>query len=66
MKTVILSSMGSGGSFWELVLPVWIIVSIAYIIDFTVRFIKRKRIEHREKLIHDLTAHMDDNEQTLI
>ena len=63
MQTLILSSMGSGGSFLELVLPIWIVVLIIYLIDFSVRFIKRKRIQAREKMIRDLTAHIDVPDQ---
>ena len=63
MQTLILSSMGSGGSFLELVLPIWIVVLIIYLIDFSVRFIKRKRIQAREKMIRDLTAHIDMPDQ---
>jgi len=63
MQILILSSMGSGGSFLELVLPIWIVVLIIYLIDFSVRFIKRKRIQAREKMIRDLTAHIDMPDQ---
>ena len=63
MLILILSSMGSGGSFWELVLPIWIVLAFLYLIDFSVRFIKRKRIQAREKMIRDLTAHIDVPDQ---
>jgi len=66
MQILILSSMGSGGSFLELVLPIWIVVLIIYLIDLSVRFIKRKRIQAREKMIHDLTAHIDIPDQDQI
>ena len=64
MQALILSSLGSGGSFLELVLPIWVIITVFYLIDFVIRFIKKKRLQYQDKLVNDLTAQIDNTTQT--
>lgn len=64
MSMLILSGLGGGSNNpLPLVLPIWIIAALAYFIDFLVRFIKKKRIQHREKLMNDLITPLESADQ---
>lgn len=41
LLSIILGAGNGTNNWWELVLPIWIIVGVAYAVDFTVRRIKK-------------------------
>ncbi len=56
MQVLILSGVGGSSNWLPLVLPLAGIVVIAYSIDFLVRYLKKRRLLHNDKLINELTT----------
>jgi hypothetical protein len=60
--SIILGAGNGTNNWWELVLPIWIIVGIAYVINFTAYRIKRWSQNRKNKQSGQLINTDNDNE----
>ena len=60
MKPVILSGVGGSSNWLPLVYPLAAIIAIVYVIDLTVKYFKKKKVERENRLIEDLNRHFED------
>lgn len=64
MRRLILSGVGGSTNWLPLIFPLAAIVAVLYIITFAIKFIRKKKLEHEQKLIQQLpTQH--DSETTI-
>ena len=66
MVHILLSGVGGSSNWFPLVLPLAGIVVIAYLIQVTVRFVKKRKLHHEDNLVNDLSAPSDSTRQDQI
>ncbi len=64
MGTLLLSGVGGSSNWLPLVFPLAAVVAVIYFIDFIIKFVKKRKQEHLNRLIQENTSSYADQEIT--
>lgn len=56
MGTLILSGVGGSTNWLPLILPLAVVAGLIYFIDFIVKLVKKKKLEHINSLLNEHTT----------
>ncbi len=60
MKALLLSGVGGSTNWLPLIFPLVVIVAVAYSVDFTIKYVKRRKALHEQQIADDLSGHFED------
>jgi hypothetical protein len=64
MHSLFLSGVG-GSTFWlPLILPLLGILAIIYLVDFIVKFVRKRKLAHENRLAHDNFSTTDSSDNS--